>query len=149
MTVTTGTGKDEALAHIESLPEPRRSQMRRLHSVLLEALPDADVRMWAYGGPMIGYGTYAYSNSKGPAGDWFSVGLASRKNYISLFSMAMADGRHFVETVHHRFPGTKTGKSCINITKPELIEDAAVRDLATETWAQFRDGSLLAMAKGS
>jgi len=136
----TTNGRDEAQAHIDSLPEPRRSQMRRLHDVVLAAMPEADVRMWDYGGPLIGYGTYAYSNSNGPVGDWFSVGLASRKSYISLFSMAAGEGGYLVETLHDRFPGTKIGRSCINITKPELIEDAAVRDLATQTWAQFKDG---------
>ncbi len=134
------SGRYEAQAHIDSLPEPRRSQMRRLHDVLLEALPGADVRMWDYGGPLIGYGTYDYSNSKGPAGEWFSVGLASRKNYISLFSMATGAGGYLVEAVHDRFPGTKIGRSCINITKPELIDDDAVRDLATQTWAQLKGG---------
>ena len=133
-------GRDEAQAHIDSLPEPRRSQMQRLHDLVLAAMSGADVRMWDYGGPLIGYGTYAYSNSKGPVGDWFSVGLASRKSYISLFSMATGAGGYLVETLHGRFPGTKIGRSCINITKPELIEDAAVRDLATQTWAQFKDG---------
>ena len=136
----TTNGRDEAQAHIDSLPEPRRSQMQRLHEVVLTAMPEADVRMWDYGGPLIGYGTYKYSNSKGPVGDWFSVGLASRKSYISLFSMATGAGGYLVETLHSRFPGTKIGRSCINITKPELIDDAAVRDLATQTWAQFKDG---------
>jgi hypothetical protein len=133
-------GREAAAKHIESLPEPRRSQMRHLHEVLLEALPTADVRMWDYGGPLIGYGTYAYTNSKGPAGDWFSVGLASRKSYISLFSMGQRDGGYLVDAVHDRFPGTKTGRSCINITKPELIDDEAVRALAIETWDQYKDG---------
>lgn len=136
----TTNGRDEAQAHIDSLPEPRRSQMQRLHELVLTAMPGADVRMWDYSGPLIGYGTYTYSNSKGPVGDWFSVGLASRKSYISLFSMATGAGGYLVETLHDRFLGTKIGRSCINITKPELIEDAAVRDLANETWAQFKDG---------
>ncbi len=136
----TASGRDEAQAHIDSLPEPRRSDMQRLHAVLLEAMPEADVRMWDYSGPLIGYGTYTYSNSKGPVGEWFSVGLASRKSYISLFSMATGAGGYLVETLHHRFPGTKIGRSCINITKPELIDDAAVRDLAEQTWTQFKDG---------
>jgi hypothetical protein len=131
------TGRDEAQAHIDSLAEPRRALMQRLHDVLLAALPAADVRMWDYSGPLIGYGTYTYTDRQGrPAGTWFSVGLASRKGYISLFSMALGDGGSLVETIHPRFPGTKIGKSCINITKPELIEDAAVRDLATQTWGQ-------------
>ncbi len=136
----TTDDRDKARAHIESLPEPRRSQMQRLHDILLEALPAADVRMWDYGGPLIGYGTYTYSSSKGPVGEWFSVGLASRKSYISLFSMAAGPGGYLVETLHHRFPGTKIGRSCINISKPELVDNAAVRDLATQTWVQFKDG---------
>ncbi len=96
--------------------------------------------MWDYGGPLIGYGTYTYSNSKGPVGEWFSVGLASRKSYISLFSMAMGPGGYLVEAMQDRFPGTKVGRSCINITKPELIPDEAVRDLAAQTWSQFKVG---------
>ena len=42
--------------------------------------------MFDYSGPLIGYGTYDYSNSKGTApGRWFSVGLANRKAHISLY----------------------------------------------------------------
>jgi hypothetical protein len=127
-------------AHLAALPEPRRSQMRHLHEVVLAALPGVDVRMWDYGGPLIGYGTYPYTNSKGPAGEWFAVGLASRKAYISLFSMALRDGDYLVNAVHEQFPGTKVGRSCLNIPKPELVPDAAVRDLATETMAWLRSG---------
>ena len=56
-----------AQAHIDSLPEPRRSQMQHLHDVITAAIPDADVTMFDYSGPLIGYGTYDYSNSKGDA----------------------------------------------------------------------------------
>jgi Domain of unknown function (DU1801) len=136
----TDEGRRAALAHIEGLDEPRRSQVRHLHEVILDALPGIDVSMWEYGGTLIGYGSYDYSNSRGPAGRWFSVGLASRKGYISLFSMGNRDGGYLVEAVHDRFPGTKIGRSCLNITRPELIDDEAVRDLARETWAQYREG---------
>lgn len=133
------TGRDAAQSHIDALPEPRRSQMQHLHDLLLKALPTAEVRLWDYSGPLIAYGIYPYSNSKGPAGDWFAVGLANRKAYISLYSMATLDGSYLVEGMRDRFPGTKAGRSCINITKPESIDDDAVRDLAAETWAQFKD----------
>ena len=84
----TEDGRAAAAALIDALDEPRRSQMaRHLHDVILEALPGIDVTMYDYGGPLIGYGSYDYTNSKGPAGRWFSVGLASRNGYISLFSM--------------------------------------------------------------
>lgn len=133
-------GRAAAQAYIDSLPEPRRSQMQHLHDVILDALPGIDVETVVYSGPMIGYGWYDYSNSKGPAGRWFSVGLANRKSYISLYAMGQEDGGYMVEAWHDRFPGTKTGRSCINITKPESIDDAAVADLARASWDQYKDG---------
>jgi hypothetical protein len=133
-------GRQAAQAVIDDLPEPRRSQMQHLHDVILDALPGIDVRVVDYSGQVIGYGWYAYANSKGPAGDWFSVGIANRKSYISLYAMGTSDGRYLVETMRDRFPGTKSGRSCINIVKPELIDDDAVRELAIESWDQYKDG---------
>jgi hypothetical protein len=130
-----------AQAHIDSLPEPRRSQTQHLHDVIVAAIPDADVTMFNYSGQLIGYGTYDYSNSRGDrVGRWFSVGLANRKSYISLYSMAMRDGGYLVEQLTEGFGGAKTGRSCLNLTKPELVDDDAVRDLARESWAQYREG---------
>jgi hypothetical protein len=54
--------------------------------------------------------------------------------------MGQRDGGYLIEAVHDRFPGTKIGRSCVNIRKPELIADDAVRDLVRETWAQYKDG---------
>jgi hypothetical protein len=126
---------------IDSLPEPRRSQMQHLHELIVEAIPDADVTMFDYSGKLIGYGTYDYSNSRGDrVGRWFSVGLANRKSSISLYSMAMRDGGYLVEQLKDGFGGAKTGRSCLNLTRPELVDDDAVRDLARESWAQYRDG---------
>lgn len=134
------TGRQAAQRHIDSLAEPRRSQMQHLHDLILATEPGMDVRVLDYSGGMIGYGWYAYSNSKGPAGDWFSVGLANRKSYISLYSMGMRDGGYLVEAMFDRFPGTKCGRSCLNIGKPDLVDDDAVRDLVRETWAQYKEG---------
>ena len=132
---------DAATAHIDGLPEPRRSQMRRLHEAIRSAIPDADVSMWEYAGPLIGYGSYDYTDSRGkPKGRWFSVGLANRKNYISLYSMGQRAGGYLIEAVHDRFPGTKIGRSCLNIADPDSIDEAAVRDLARESWDQYKDG---------
>ena len=134
-------GIDEATAHIDGLAEPRRSQMRRLHEVITAAIPDADISMWDYAGPLIGYGSYDYTDSRGkPKGRWFAVGLANRKSYISLYSMGPRDGGYLLEAIHDRFPGTKIGRSCLNITDPDSIDEDAVRDLARESWHQYKDG---------
>lgn len=134
-------GQLAALGHIDGLPEPRRSQMRRLHEAIIRAIPDADVSMFDYAGPLIGYGSYDYTDSRGKArGRWFSVGLANRKAYISLYSMGQREGGYLIEAVHDRFPGTKVGRSCLNITDPDSIDVEAVGELARETWEQYRTG---------
>ena len=133
-------GRQAAQAVIDDLPEPRRSQMQHLHDVILDALPGIDVRVTDYSGPLIGYGWYAYSNSKGPAGDWFTAGLANRKAYISLYAMGTA----VIGTSSRRSPtgspGRKHGRSCLNLHKPELVDDDAVRDLVRESREQYKDG---------
>ena len=134
-------GRAAAEALIAELDEPRRSTMRHLHDVILDALPGIDVGVWDYSGKMIGYGAYDYSNSKGPAGRWFSIGIANRKAYVALYVMAgMADGHYLVESMPDRFPGMKIGRSCVNLTRPELVDDDTVRFLARESWDQFKDG---------
>jgi len=130
---------DEVAAHIDSLPEPRRSQMARLHELIRQGAPRTDVKVWDYSGKLIGYGTYHYKSKSGQEGDWFILGLANRKSYISLYSMAMRDGKYLVELYHPQMPGTKTGRSCINIRKPEQIEDAVILDLARETYDLMKD----------
>jgi hypothetical protein len=134
---------------IDSLPEPRRSQMRHLHEVIHAAVPEAAVQAWDYAGDLIGYGEYEYHDSKGKAGRWFPIGLANRKAYISLYSMGRRGDRSLVSGFLERFPGEKAAQSCLNLKRPELVDDAAVRDLATETWAQFADKIRDLSARGS
>src|SRR3954466_3072830 len=134
-------GDAAAESLIEGVDEPRRSQLRHLHEVILDALPGIDVAVYDYSGKLSGYGGYDYSTSKGPAGRWFSVGIANRKGSVALYAMAgMQDGQYLVETMADRFPGMKIGRSCVNLTKPELVDDETVRFLARESWAQFKDG---------
>jgi len=135
---TTQTGIDAAEAWIDSLDEPRRSEVRHLHEVIRAAIPDADIVVMDYTGPVVGYGTYDYSTSRGPAGRWFAVGLASRKGHISLYIMGTDERGYLAEQSQDRLPGTKVGKSCINIRKAALVDDAVVADLARRSWDQLK-----------
>ena len=47
-------GRTTAEALIAALDEPRRSTMRHLHEVILDALPGIDVGVWDYSDTMIG-----------------------------------------------------------------------------------------------
>ena len=109
---------DEVQGYIDSLEEPRRGQMRRMHEAIVKAAPQVDVKLWAYSGKLIGYGTYHYKG-RTTEGEWFILGLANRKGYISLYSMAMRGDQYLVEVYKERLQGVKSGRSCLNITKPE------------------------------
>ncbi|MPZ48168.1 MAG: hypothetical protein GEU75_02455 [Dehalococcoidia bacterium] len=129
---------DEITTYIDSLEEPRRGQMRRMHEAIVRAAPQIDMKLWDYSGKLIGYGTYHYKN-KTTEGDWFSLGLANRKSYISRYSMGLRDGKHLVEVYAQRLPGVKTGSSCLNITKPEQVSDGLIEELARETYELFKE----------
>ena len=129
---------DEVLAYIDALPEPRRRDMSHLHDLLVKAVPELDVRLLDYSGRMIGYGSYRYRTKAGKEGDWFVLGLASRKSYISLYANAVRDGKYLPELYQPRLPGTKVGKSCINITKLDRIDDAVIGELARETYEEMK-----------
>ena len=85
--------------------------MQHLHEVILDTLPGIDVRVTDYSGSLIGYGWYPYSNSKGPAGEWFTVGIANRKAYISLYAM----GRGRSEISSKRSPTDFLGPSTAEV----------------------------------
>src|SRR5204863_8800084 len=66
---------------IEGLPEPRRSDIARLHRLIRKTVPA--LAPFVHGG-MLGYGPYHYRYPSGREGDWFRVGLASHTSHISL-----------------------------------------------------------------
>ena len=129
---------DEIETYIQTIEEPRRAAILRLHKLISEAAPQIDQRLWEYSGKLIGYGTYHYKG-RSTEGEWFIIGLANRKAYISLYSMALRDSRYLVELYAEKMPGVKTGRSCINIRKPQQIDDSVITDLVKETYEFFKD----------
>ena len=71
--------------YIAALDEPRKSEIQRIHDLIRETVPDLEPHIRS---KMIGYGTYHYKYASGREGDWFKIGLASNKNYISIFMPA-------------------------------------------------------------
>ena len=130
---------DDVSTYLESLPPQQSEAMTRIHRLITAAAPELDVRVWNYSGSIIGYGTYPYSTKAGPQGDWFAIGLAQRKRYISLYSMALDGERYLAESMIDRFPGSKVRKSCINITHVDRVSDEAVTELVEKTAEFFKD----------
>jgi uncharacterized protein YdhG (YjbR/CyaY superfamily) len=90
-------------AYLKEVPEDRRKVMAALTTLCKKTLTGFSEGM-EYGMP--------YYKKEGAA-----VGVASQKNYISVYGL-----RKQVTELGVKLEGAKAGKSCINFTKPELID---------------------------
>jgi uncharacterized protein YdhG (YjbR/CyaY superfamily) len=111
-------GKSDAATHeeyIQRLAEPRRSEIRGLHELIRRTVPELEPTM-EFG--MLGYGKYHYRYRSGREGDWMLVGVASNKNYISLYVTAAAPGGGYLaERYQDQLPKASIGKSCIRFKR--------------------------------
>lgn len=118
--------------YIASLEEPRRSQINQLHRFIRKTVPELEPYIQ---NGMLGYGSYHYKYASGREGDWCLIGLASQKNYISIYVCATVDGGYLAEKYRARFPKASIGKSCIRFRKLEDIDFDAIKELLLEAAA--------------
>jgi hypothetical protein len=117
--------KDQsAREYLDGLPEPRRTELRELHKLITSTAPQLKPKMWS---GMIGYGSYHYRYASGREGDWFVIGLSSRKDYISVYG-CLTDGKQYIaEKYKKQLPKANIGKSCIRFKR---LSDIDLRVLA-------------------
>jgi Domain of unknown function (DU1801) len=123
-------GQSDAATHdeyIERLDEPRRGDIRALHELIRETVPELAPTM-EFG--MLGYGRYHYRYASGREGDSTVVALASNKSYISMYVQAGApEGGYLAESYADRLPKASIGRSCIRFKR--------LSDVDTEVLAQL------------
>ncbi|HYI22517.1 MAG TPA: DUF1801 domain-containing protein [Candidatus Limnocylindrales bacterium] len=125
------TSPDEFLA---SLADGVREDMTTLDAEIARVMTGHERVLWEgtfWGGTeqhIIGYGTYSYKDSKGKQGEWFVVGLAAQKNYLTVYVNAVVDGKNMAEAYSERLGKAKIGRSTItfkrlaDIDLPVLVE---------------------------
>ncbi len=96
--------------YLASLPGERKSAVGAIHKAVRAAAPELKPRVLR---GMLGYGKYHYRYPSGREGDWFVVGLASQKNYISLYICLSEKDQYLPEKNKHRLGNVSVGKSCI------------------------------------
>ena len=79
--------------YINSLEEPRKSEIKKLHRFIRQTVPNLKPSM-RFG--MLGYGNHHYKYKSGREGDWPIIALARQKNYISLYA-CLSDGQQYVD----------------------------------------------------
>ncbi|MDR3679613.1 MAG: DUF1801 domain-containing protein [Flavipsychrobacter sp.] len=102
--------------YIASQPEPKRSEMKEVHQLILQALPGC--KLWFEDGknsenktvsnPNIGYGSYTIKYADGSTRDFFQIGLSANKTGISIYILGIKDKTYLAQTY-----GAKLGKASV------------------------------------
>jgi len=115
--------------YIDSISEPRRSEIIKLDKFIKESAPTLKPH-FAYN--MLGYGSFHYKSKSGREGDWPVVSLASQKNYISVYICSVKDGKYVAELLGPKLGKVSVGKSCIRIKNIADVNLNVLKSAITE-----------------
>ena len=84
---------------IKSQPEPKQNEMRELHNLILQILPNC--KQWYFDGknengkqiahPTIGYGNYTITYKDGSTREFFRIGLLANTTGLAVHIMGLED----------------------------------------------------------
>ena len=93
-------------SYIDSLPEPKQSDMRLLHETVLALSPGS--KLWFLDGrdetgkvvsnPSIGYGTFEKPQANGKTRTLFQVGLSANSAGLTVYIMSLSDKAYLKNT---------------------------------------------------
>ena len=108
--------KSQIKSFLESVPEPKRSELEQLHKLAVGAVPGS--RLWFDEGknaegkqvtnPTIGYGFQVMKYANGTTRDFFRIGLAANKTGFSVYVLGLADKTYLAKTF-----GKKLGRASV------------------------------------
>lgn len=110
--------------YFDALPQERREIMEFLDKFIKANAPSLKPN-FLYNMP--GYGSFKYKNNKKQMLDWPTVGVASQKNYISLYICAIDKNGYIAEQYKNDLGKVSVGKSCIRFKK---LDDLNLETLA-------------------
>lgn len=128
---TTAKSIDE---YINMIEEPRKSDIIKLHKMIQEIAPDLKTSLY---GSIIGYGNFHYKSKSGREGEWYVIGLASQKNYISLYICSTDGAQYLPEKYVDRLPKASIGKSCVRFKRLDDLDEKVLRELI-QKGAEFK-----------
>ncbi len=112
--------------YIAAVPEDRRAAIQAVHDLIVETVPSLRAHI-CYG--MLGYGPVRYKTKSGCEGDWFVVGLANQRQYMSLYLCATQGGEYLAEANAARLGKVNCGRSCVRFKKLEDLDLGVVAEL--------------------
>lgn len=130
---------EEIQAYIDSQPEAKRRDMKTLHALMLQVLPEG--KLWFFDGknsedktvanPTIGYGFQTMKYAKGETRDFFQIGLSPNKTGISVYILGLKDKKYLAQTYGAIIGKASVTGYCIKFKKLQDINidilEAAIR----------------------
>ena len=115
--------------YIAKLEEPRKAEVAAIDALIrrtaLKLKPFIHIGVLAYG-------PYRYKYASGREGDWFRIGVASNKSYISLYICARDDNGFIPERYKKALPKANIGKSCVRFKRLSDLDQAALKKMIRE-----------------
>jgi hypothetical protein len=128
-------------AYIDSHSEPKRGDMRKLHRLILAAMPKR--KLWFLDGkdangktvsnPNIGYGLQTMKLAGGKTREFYRIGLSANTAGISVYILGIEDKTYLAKTY-----GKKLGKAAVT---GYCIKFRSLKDIDLDVLgAAIRDG---------
>lgn len=139
-------GAEELIGgYIQSLPEPKRSEVASLHEIILGLVPDS--RLWFLDGrdesgkvvsnPSIGYGSLEKVKARGKTSEFYQVGVSANSSGVMVYLMSISDRAYLKETYGSTIGKAEITGYCIkfrSLTNLNLeVLKSAVRDAMSRT----------------
>lgn len=115
--------------YIAKLDEPRRSDIAALDALIRKTAPKLEPFVHL---GILAYGRSHYKYATGREGDWFRIGVANNKQYISLYLCASGEDGYVAERYKEALPKANIGKSCVRFKRLSDLDPAALKRLIKE-----------------
>lgn len=112
--------------YLASLGESRKSELKTLDELIRKTAPSLKPEMIS---GFLGYGKYHYRSKSGREGEWFTIGMASQKNYISLYFCVVDGTTYLAEKYKKQLPKASIGRSCVRFKKLEHIDLKIIKEM--------------------
>ena len=109
--------------YLAQLEEPRKTEVAALDALIRETAPHLEP--FIHSG-VLAYGPQHYKYASGREVDWFRIGVASNKNYISLYISAVDGVGHIAERFKDALPKASIGKGCVRFKRLSDLDRAAL-----------------------
>ena len=102
--------------YLATQPEPKRSEMRQLHGIILALMPACKLRFLdgkdekgkTVSNPNIGYGSQTLPYANGKTREFYQIGMSANTSGISVYIMGLKDKKYLTRTF-----GGELGKASV------------------------------------